>query len=139
MGVIQQSPGAIGYGQLVFVTQNHIPYAAMRNAAGVFAVPTLAHISAAVAASTLDGPAQHGPSGGASATGRSLDAGAYPIFGLTYIVLYRQQPSPAKAKHLTDFLKWALHQGQQYVKPLVYAPLPTNTIRLNERQIELIK
>jgi phosphate transport system substrate-binding protein len=50
--------------------------------------------------------------------------GAYPISSFTWILAYAKQHDPAKAKTLTDFLEWALADGQAMEAPLDYAPLP---------------
>jgi phosphate transport system substrate-binding protein len=50
--------------------------------------------------------------------------GAYPISSFTWILAYAKQPNPEKAKQLTDFLKWALTDGQALEAALDYAPLP---------------
>jgi phosphate transport system substrate-binding protein len=50
--------------------------------------------------------------------------GAYPISSFTWILAYAKQADPAKAKTLTDFLRWALGEGQGMVAALDYAPLP---------------
>ena len=50
--------------------------------------------------------------------------GVYPISSFTWIIAYTKQADPAKGKLLTDFLKWALTDGQGHAASLDYAPLP---------------
>ncbi len=40
-GQIKQSPGAIGYVELAYAKQNNLPYADMKNAAGVYITPSI--------------------------------------------------------------------------------------------------
>ncbi|MBI2497149.1 MAG: phosphate ABC transporter substrate-binding protein PstS, partial [Opitutae bacterium] len=40
-GQVKQSPGAIGYVELAYATQNKLPYAQMKNAAGHYITPSL--------------------------------------------------------------------------------------------------
>jgi len=41
----------------------------------------------------------------------------------------------AKGKAVTDFLKWAMKDGQSAAKPLLYAPLPPAVVALNEKTL----
>ena len=43
-----------------------------------------------------------------------------------------------KGKALVDFLRWAIHDGQQYAEPLLYAPLPDEVIAINENILKTI-
>jgi phosphate transport system substrate-binding protein len=61
---------------------------------------------------------------------------AYPIAGFTYLLVYRDQSHRAKSEALTGFLSWAIHDGQGYAEPLLYAPLPPEVVTLNETAIE---
>src|SRR5579862_9022670 len=47
-GVVKQTPGAIGYVELSYATQNHLPVAAMENKAGKFVAPSAAGATAAI-------------------------------------------------------------------------------------------
>jgi ABC-type phosphate transport system substrate-binding protein len=51
---------------------------------------------------------------------------AYPIASFTWLLVYKHQPDAAKAKTLTDFIRWALTEGQQDAASLDYAPLPAS-------------
>jgi phosphate transport system substrate-binding protein len=55
--------------------------------------------------------------------------GAYPIVGLTWILLYGQYPDQAKADTLQSVFKWALTDPEAigFAKELGYLPLPTET------------
>ena len=59
--------------------------------------------------------------------------GAYPISGATWAVVYVKQP-PDKGQEVVNFLRWVLHDGQQYSAALYYAPLsPALVDRAEER------
>jgi len=95
--------------------------ALVRNKRGEFVAPTPASVSAAAA-------------GTAEKLGTTTDyrisivdadgAGAYPISSFTWILLYRHQTVPSKAKYLLDFLRWALSDGQPIAEQMQYGPLP---------------
>jgi len=44
-------------------------------------------------------------------------------------------PDAAKAKKLTDFLRWAIHDGQQLAPALDYAPLPANVVKALDKRL----
>ncbi len=47
-GLVKQSPGAIGYVELTYALENHLPVVNMQNKAGKFVAPTAAGASAAI-------------------------------------------------------------------------------------------
>ena len=55
-------------------------------------------------------------------------SGAYPISGLTYILVYARQTDQAKGKALVDFLWWVTHDGQTLLPPNHYSPLPKEMV-----------
>jgi len=59
----------------------------------------------------------------------SPGAQTYPIASFTWLLVYRHQPDAAKAKKLTDFIRWALSDGQKDAAALDYAPLPSSLAR----------
>jgi phosphate transport system substrate-binding protein len=120
-GTIKQTPGAIGYVELAYAKQNRLAMALVQNAAGQFVAPTLEAATAAAqgVATTLPSDTDVrlsivNPEGAAS----------YPIASFTWLLVYRDMPDASKAKKLTDFLRWALTDGQAEVSSLDYAPLP---------------
>ena len=58
-------------------------------------------------------------------------AKAYPISGLTYILLYKEQADAKKGKALVDLLDWTLTDGQKMAPDLQYAPLPQSVADLD--------
>ena len=48
-GQVKQTPGAIGYAELAYATQNKLSTALVRNAAGAYVAPTIASVTAAAA------------------------------------------------------------------------------------------
>ena len=120
-GQVKQTPGAIGYVELAYARQNKLPTAAVRNAAGKFVEPSIAAVTAAAA-----GVAQKLPPNTDYRISivNAPGADAYPISSFTWILLYKAQPNAEKGKKLLDFLRWALHDGEQSASSLDYAPLP---------------
>src|SRR5213082_1470929 len=52
-GQVKQTPGAIGYVELIYAIQNKMPYADIKNAAGEFVKPTLESVTAALATANI--------------------------------------------------------------------------------------
>jgi phosphate transport system substrate-binding protein len=120
-GQVKQTPGAIGYVELAYAKQNNLSVAAIQNASGEFVTPSIESVTAAAA-----GAAERLPPNTdyrvsiVNASGR----GAYPISSFTYLLVYQNQTDATKGQKLVDFLKWALHEGEQSASALDYAPLP---------------
>lgn len=132
--LVNQTAGAIGYVELAYTVQNHMPAAIVRNKSGQFVKAsidsTVAAAAGAVAAMKKDVRALIVNSPGKD---------AYPIAGFTYILVYRNQDDPAKAKALCNFLNWAIHDGQKMAKSLLYAPLPEKMVKIDEAALKSIK
>jgi len=133
-GLVKQTPGAIGYVELAYANQNHLPVAAIRNRAGNFVMPTLESTTAAAAGIEL--PAN---SDLRLSIVNGAGADAYPISSFTWIIVYQQMRDRAKARQIADFLTWAIHDGQRFAAALDYAPLPAAVVAANEAKIRMIQ
>ncbi|HEU0208258.1 MAG TPA: phosphate ABC transporter substrate-binding protein PstS [Candidatus Udaeobacter sp.] len=131
-GQVKQTPGAIGYVELIYAIQNKMSYAELKNSAGEFVKPTLESVTAAL--STADIPDDFRFSM-TNAAGKN----AYPICGATWLLVYEQQKDPAKGKKLVEFLKWAATKGEGMAKSLDYAPLPESVQARVLQRIDQIK
>jgi phosphate transport system substrate-binding protein len=131
-GQVKQTPGAIGYVELIYALQNKMPYADIKNAAGQFVKPTIESVTAALATANIPDDFRFSMT---NAPGKD----AYPIAGATWLLVYEQQKDPAKGKKLVEFLKWALTKGEGMVKELNYAPLPDEVQQRVLKRIDEIK
>jgi phosphate transport system substrate-binding protein len=129
-GIVKQSEGAIGYVELAYAVKNNLPYAALKNRAGEYVLPTFDAVSAAAAGAIKDMPEDLRVSI-TNADGK----GAYPISGFTWLLVYSSMKDKAKAKAMGDFLTWAMTDGQSYAKDLYYAPLPAEVVKLCNKKI----
>ncbi|HEV7923218.1 MAG TPA: phosphate ABC transporter substrate-binding protein PstS [Thermoanaerobaculia bacterium] len=116
-GLVRQTPGAIGYVELIFATQNNIPFGPVQNAAGAFVTASLDTVTAAAASANMPDDFRVSI---ANPPGRD----AYPISSFTWLLLYQQSPDKARSAAMVDFLRWALADGQKLAPALHYAPLP---------------
>ncbi len=131
-GQVKQTPGAIGYVELIYAIQNKMPYAEVKNAAGEFVKPTLESVTAALATADIPDDFRFSMT---NAPGKD----AYPICGATWLLVYQQQKDAAKGKKLVEFLKWAEKDGEKMAKDLDYAPLPENVQERVLKRINEIK
>lgn len=132
-GLVKQTPGAIGYVELIYAVQNHMAFADVKNAAGKFVVPSFASVTAA-AANSKEMPADFR----ASIT-NAPGAGSYPISSFTWLLIPSDIKDPAKKKAITDFLAWMMTTGQKDCEALSYAPLPKAVVAREQKQIAMIK
>jgi phosphate transport system substrate-binding protein len=133
-GIVKQTPGGIGYVELAYAAQNKLPYAHVRNRAGKFVEPTIASTTAA-AAGSVKAMRKDVRVSIVNAAGEN----AYPIAGFTYLLVYQNQKEADAGRALADFLRWAIHDGQKYASPLLYAPLPAEVVAIDEGRIKSIR
>src|SRR5256884_2046991 len=131
-GQVKQTPGAIGYVELIYALQNKMPYADLKNAAGEFVKPTIESVTAALATAEIPDDFRFSMT---NAPGKE----AYPIAGATWLLVYQQQKDAAKGKKLVEFLKWAAKDGEKMAKDLDYAPLPDSVQQRVLKRIDEIK
>jgi phosphate transport system substrate-binding protein len=132
-GQVKSTPGALGYVELAYAIQNHLPVSAIRNQAGKFVEPTIQSTTAAAAGAAKTMPADFR----VSLTNPPGET-AYPIASFTWLLVYKDQTDPAKGRALVQFLDWAIHQGQRYTADLLYAPLPAPVVKLIELKLKEI-
>jgi phosphate transport system substrate-binding protein len=132
--LVKQTPGAIGYVELIYALQNKIAYGSVQNAAGKFVEATLQSVTAAAAGAAANMPADFRVS-----ITNAPGADAYPISSFTWILLYENPKDKATAKTMSEFMKWALGDGQKLCADLGYAPLPANVVKLELAQLAKIK
>ncbi len=133
-GLVKQTPGSIGYVELIYALQNKIAFGAVKNAAGEYVKASLESVTAAAAATEGRMPADFRVSI-TNAPGKN----AYPIASFTWLLFYESPKDKAKAKAMVDFMRWALADGQKYAPELGYAPLPASVVGLETEALKRIK
>jgi phosphate transport system substrate-binding protein len=133
---VKQTAGAIGYVEQAYAIENNFTYAAVKDSAGQFVLPTIANTSAA--AQGIAVPADLGIS-----TINSPSSGAYPIVSQTFLDVYKDPckagASSSVASGLKKFLSYAFGPGQQTLgagsNQLPYAPLPASLADKDNTQL----
>ena len=128
-GLVSQTPGAIGYVELIYALHNKIAYGAVQNKSGLFVLASLETVTAAAANAQIpedfrvsitnaDGPL------------------AYPISSFTWLLLYQNSTDKTRTAAMVEFLGWALTDGQKLAPDLGYAPLPKPVV---EKEVQAIR
>lgn len=118
---VQERPGAVGYLELSYARQAGLPVASIQNKAGEFVVPSPESAALAITAyhdalmRDLRTPIVDPP---ASAMG------AYPISGLTFVLIPRDNRMAGEQRAFRDFITYALSTGQASGEELSYTKLP---------------
>ena len=133
-GLVRQTPGSIGYVELIYALQNKIDFGSVKNAEGDFVRASLESVTAAAAATEGKMPPDFRVSI-TNATGK----GVYPIASFTWILLPESPKDKNKTKLMVDFMRWALADGQKHAAALGYAPLPASVVQLELAALNRIK
>ena len=133
-GLVKQTPGSIGYVELVYAVQNGIAFGKVQNASGKFVKADLAGVTAAAAAAAKDMPDDFR----VSITNQSGPT-VYPISSFTWLLIPAQISDASKRDAIKGFLKWMLTDGQGYNEGLAYARLPKPVIEKELKAISLIQ
>jgi phosphate transport system substrate-binding protein len=133
-GLVKQTPGAIGYVELIYALQNKIDFGTVQNLAGEFVRASLESVTKAAAATKGKMP----PDFRVSIT-NAPGAGVYPISSFTWLLFYESPKDKRAARIMTDFMRWALHDGQKYCADLGYAPLPEEVVNMEMEALKKIR
>ncbi len=133
-GLVKQMPGSIGYVELIYALQNKIDFGSVQNAAGEFVRASLDSVTRAAAATKGKMP----PDFRVSIT-NAPGAGVYPISSFTWLLFYENPKDKRAARTMTDFMRWALHDGQKYCADLGYAPLPEEVVAMETEALKKIR
>lgn len=133
--IVKQTPGAIGYVELIYALQNNIGYGVVQNSSGNFVEASLATTTNAAA-----GALEHLDPNTDFRISITDPAGpqAYPIASFTWLLVPKTMTDMTKARALLQFVWWATHDGQRFCNGLDYATLPEAVVRLEEARLKSI-
>jgi phosphate transport system substrate-binding protein len=129
-GSVQQMPGAIGYVELSYATENKLPVAEIRNDAGEWIAPTASGATAAIdafheqLAQDVRTPVVNPPDSAKD---------AYPISGLTFLLVPKQGKTPQREEIVKDFVQYIITNGQAAAEGLQYAKLPESLVSQDDK------
>jgi len=135
-GLVKQNPGAVGYVELAYALENHLPVVDMENKAGKFIAPSAAAVSAAIDAYSgelqkdvrtpiVDPPASA--------------ADAYPISGLTFLLVPTTAKDMDKGAKTKAFIEYVITDGQAVTDQLHYSRLPESMVKIDQGLLDKIQ
>jgi phosphate transport system substrate-binding protein len=132
-GLVQQTPYAVGYVELIYAVQNKMPYGQVKNSSGVFVKASVASVTAAAseAAKTM-------PDDFRVSITNPPGKNAYPISSFTWLLIPSAISDAGKRTAITGVLKWMLSNGQKMTEALSYAPLPGDVVKKETKAIAQI-
>ena len=133
-GMVRQTPGSMGYVELIYALSNNMSYGAVKNAAGKFLQGSPDGVTAAAAASAKTMPADYRVS-----ITNAPGAASYPISSFTYLLIPLKFADPAKGAAVKEFLNWMLEHGESEAAGMHYAPLPAQVQAMVKKTIATIK
>ncbi|WP_016953408.1 phosphate ABC transporter substrate-binding protein PstS [Anabaena sp. PCC 7108] len=117
--LVSRTPGSIGYVEYDYATKNNLKSAELQNKKGEFVAPSLQAANSAL--STVTFPSNYRVFVGDPGQG-------YPIVGLTWMMVYNQYSTPAKAEAIKKWINWVLKDGQQFNDDLNYTKIPNDVV-----------
>ena len=137
-GAVKQTPGTIGYVELIYALQNKLGYGTVKNAAGKYVEANLDSTTKAADGFTMpDLGKLTGEQAKLSIT-NSTSADAWPISTFTFLLVQKDFSDGGKALAILRFAWWASHEGQAFAKDLGYAPLPTAVVKTTEEVLKSV-
>ena len=124
-GLVKQTPGAIGYVELIYALQNKISYGPVQNSAGEWVTATTETVSNAASSAAKNMPKDFRVSI-TNAPGKDV----YPISSFTWLLVQESPRDLQRSRIVVDFIRWAITGGQGFAPQLGYAPLPKAVVAL---------
>jgi phosphate transport system substrate-binding protein len=134
-GLVKQTPGAIGYVELIYALQNKIAYGSVQNLAGQFVRASAVTVTNAAAAASGKAMPPDFRVSITNAPGQNV----YPISSFTWLLFYQNAKDKTRARAMVEFMKWALIDGQRFAPELGYAPLPEGVVALEMEALKKIR
>jgi phosphate transport system substrate-binding protein len=132
--VVKGTVYSIGYVELTYAMQKHMPCGRVRNSAGSFVKASLDSVSSAAAAAVQIMPADFRVS---ITNPQAKDA--YPISSFTWLLIKMHMPDKNKGAALKAFLIWGLTDGQSLTTRLSYAPVPKSVVDKELLAVKLLQ
>jgi phosphate transport system substrate-binding protein len=128
---VHYTPGAIGYIERSYTAGGAFDYAAIRNRAGRYTIPSTESITAAAAKKPDISPASF-------SIVDEPGSNSYPICGYSWALVYVRQADKQTGKALVDLMDWLTHAGQADAAATSYVPLPSRIKALASTTLERV-
>ena len=128
---VDRTPFSIGYIEQAYEQGLTLPFAAIRNQAGNYVIPSAQTVAADAAQKPAITPTDFSIVNQPGAT-------SYPISGYSWALVYTHQPSQATGQALVTMLDWLTHAGQAYAAANGYVPLPPQIQQLAQTMLQQV-
>ncbi len=127
---IKSTPYSMGYVELAYAIQNNFTYAAIKNPAGHYVVPSAATVAADADQRTNVTPTDFSIVNEPGAT-------SYPISGYSWAILLQKQTNATTGAGTVKVLDWTTHTGggQDLASGLQYVAIPPAVQNQNRTQL----
>ncbi|MBA5686936.1 phosphate ABC transporter substrate-binding protein PstS [Rugamonas apoptosis] len=122
---VQRIKGSIGYVEWAYAKKNKMAHTQLKNKDGNFLQPDDDFFKAAAASAEW----AKTPGFGVVLTDQA-GKNSWPITGVTFILMHKQQADAAKGKEVVKFFDWAFKNGGAAATELDYVPLPATVVKL---------
>jgi phosphate transport system substrate-binding protein len=122
---VQRIKGSIGYVEWAYAKRNRMTHTQLRSHDGEYLQPDDDAFKAAAASADW----ARTPGFAIVLTDQPGKA-AWPITGVSYILMHKVQADPARGKEVLKFFDWAYKNGGQAATELDYVPLPASVSKL---------
>lgn len=128
--LVKQTSGTVGYAELNYAKQEDLSVASIQNRAGNFVEPSVAGATAALDSfSETIARDVRTPIVDPAASVKD----AYPISGMTFIVIPKDGSVQVDRQLIRDFVEYAVTDGQSATEGLYYAKLPKPVQERNQK------
>ncbi len=128
---VDRTPFSIGYIEEAYDQGLTLPFAAIRNQAGAYVLPSAHTVAADAAQKPAITPTDFSIVNQPGAT-------SYPISGYSWALVYTRQASQATGQALVAMLDWLTHDGQSYAAANGYVPLPPQIQQLAQTMLQQV-
>ena len=128
---VYSTPFSIGYMEQAYARSLLLPFAAIRNQAGNYVIPSAQTVAAAAVQKPHITPADF-------SIVNQPGARSYPISGYSWALVYTHQTSQTTGQKLVAMLDWLANDGQAYAAANGYVPLPPQIQQLADTMLQQV-
>ncbi|GAK50257.1 ABC transporter phosphate-binding protein [Candidatus Moduliflexus flocculans] len=122
---VQQVEGSIGYVEYAYALQNKLADVALKNREGNVVNATISSFQSAAANADW----QNAPGFALFLTDQP-GKDSWPITGVSYILIYKEQANAENAAAMLKFFDWCYTHGADIATGLQYVPMPENVVKM---------
>ncbi len=131
-GAVKQTPGSVGYVELIYALQNKLGYGVVKNATGKYVEASLDSTSKAADGFTMPDLGKLTDEQAKISITNAANADAWPIATFTFLLVPKDMSDKGKILAILRYAWWGTHEGQAFAKDLGYAPLPAGVVKTAE-------